>query len=195
MGVHAFADPVFDAQRVFRAVMNAFARPGTVHALGVKLAPPEGFDADLAALVLALADHETPVWLDPVLRTVAGAEDFVRFYTGAGVTRDASEAVFALVSAPEHLSALECFAQGTAEYPDRSTTIFIHVNTLADGAPLIMSGPGIPGQADLRAGSLPAGFVEAWADNHALFPCGVDLLLVSQGSLLGLPRSTQIKED
>ena len=29
-------------------------------------------------------------------------------------------------------------------------------------------------------------------DNHALFPCGVDLLLVAPGRLAGLPRSTHV---
>ncbi|MBP0573397.1 phosphonate C-P lyase system protein PhnH, partial [Mycobacterium tuberculosis] len=61
---HGFAAPVLDAQATFRAVLDALARPGTVMALTRPgLVPPPGLPAAAAAVLLALADRDTPVFL------------------------------------------------------------------------------------------------------------------------------------
>ncbi|MBL8584289.1 MAG: phosphonate C-P lyase system protein PhnH, partial [Rhizobiaceae bacterium] len=52
-----FAQPVFDAQAVFRAVMDAMARPGSVHAIGERATPPSPLLPATAAVALALCDH------------------------------------------------------------------------------------------------------------------------------------------
>ncbi len=69
----------------------------------------------------------------------------------------------------------EGFALGTPEYPDRSTTLAIQVDTLTEGGRLILSGPGIRVTSSLRAGGLPSDFVSRMQDIRALFPRGVDL--------------------
>ena len=42
-----------------------------------------------------------------------------------------------------------------------------------------------------RAGA--ADFWQAWADNHALFPCGVDVVFAAGSQLLALPRSIAVE--
>jgi alpha-D-ribose 1-methylphosphonate 5-triphosphate synthase subunit PhnH len=44
----------------------------------------------------------------------------------------------------------------------------------------------------LRAGSLPSDFEARLAGNRALFPRGVDLLLVAGHELAALPRTTVV---
>ena len=51
MPARAFTVPVFDAQRVFRAAMNALARPGTLQPLEADLRPPALLPKELAAPV------------------------------------------------------------------------------------------------------------------------------------------------
>ncbi len=75
-----FADPVRDAQACFRAVLDAMARPGTVRAVEAPAAPPPPLDRATAAVLLTLADADTPVWLDDGA-AVAGA--WVGFHCGA----------------------------------------------------------------------------------------------------------------
>jgi alpha-D-ribose 1-methylphosphonate 5-triphosphate synthase subunit PhnH len=55
-----------------------------------------------------------------------------------------------------------------------------------------LSGPGIQGTTGLRAGPLPENFVVRMQANRALFPLGVDLLLVSGNDLVALPRSVHV---
>ena len=187
-----FGDPVFDAQRAFRAVMNALARPGSVQPLGVVLDPPHGLSAGLAAVALTLADHEAPLWLDEGLSVRGDVVDFLRFHTGAAVVDDPAQAAFALVAEPAACPDFAQFVGGTLEYPDRSTTIVLAVQDLRAGAPLALCGPGIAERAVLAATPRPDGFVARWARNGALFPRGVDLIFATASEVVGLPRTTRI---
>jgi alpha-D-ribose 1-methylphosphonate 5-triphosphate synthase subunit PhnH len=194
MSIHAFTDPVFDAQRVFRAAMNALARPGTLQTLDADLRPPAQLPKELAALALAFADHETPLWLDAALAGSAEITDYLRFHTGAPIAKRPGDAAFALISDPANCPPLTGFTVGTPDYPDRSTTLLIAADTLRSSRVLTLRGPGISGTAVLRAEPLPPDFVDEWAANRALFPRGVDLLIASDGWLVGLPRSTEMNE-
>lgn len=190
----AFADPIFDAQRVFRAAMNALARPGSLQPIEAELTPPGAFPRELAALVLALADHETPLWLDAALAGSAEVIDYLRFHAGAPITAELDEAHFALVSDPALLPPLGRFATGTPEYPERSTTILIQADALHDDRGFTLSGPGIKGTSRLAVAGLDRAFADDWALNGAVFPLGVDVLFAAPGVLAGLPRTTAIGE-
>uniref|UniRef100_UPI001954D889 phosphonate C-P lyase system protein PhnH n=1 Tax=Klebsiella pneumoniae TaxID=573 RepID=UPI001954D889 len=67
----AYADPVHEAQQAFRAVMNALARPGTIQLVAGLAEAPAPLTPVAAAVVLALADFETSVFLDAPLSTDA----------------------------------------------------------------------------------------------------------------------------
>lgn len=187
-----FADAGTAAQVVFRVVMEAMARPGAVLPLATMLRPPAPLGAGAAAVVLALADYETPVWLGNSLSPSREVADWLRFHTGAPMTSDPLQAAFALVPDAAALPPFEAFARGSPEYPDRSTTLVIDVDGFDGPHPLTLSGPGIAGTCSFAPASLPADFVARWNANRALFPCGVDLLFVSAGGVAALPRSTRI---
>lgn len=188
-----FADPVFDAQAVFRAVMDAMARPGTVQAFPVLAAPPAPLSPGAAAVALALCDHDTPVWLDASLAASSAVKSWLGFHTGAPLARTPDEALFAIAALPGDLIALENFAQGTQEYPDRSTTLILQVRSLADGPGLVLQGPGIEKAAHCAPSPLPRHFVEQWKQNNQRFPRGVDVVLVAPDGVICLPRTTRIQ--
>jgi alpha-D-ribose 1-methylphosphonate 5-triphosphate synthase subunit PhnH len=187
-----FANPVQSSQIVFRAVMNAMARPGSVHTIAETVRAPSVMMSATAAVALALFDHDTPVWLDQDFASVADMASWLRFQTGAPLTADASQAAFALLAKGAAMPVFEAFALGTPEYPDRSTTLVVQVETLTAGDEFTLSGPGIQGASSLRAGTLPADFVARMQANRGLFPLGVDLLLVSGNDLVALPRSVHV---
>ncbi|MCT8974815.1 phosphonate C-P lyase system protein PhnH [Microbaculum marinisediminis] len=186
-----FAHPVFDSQAVFRRVMSAMASPGKVVELTAKTAPPPPLSRAAGALALTLFDHETPVWLDRDLAAAQAVSDWLRFHTGAPITQVPDEAAFALVSDPARMPALSAFGQGTADYPDRSTTLIVAVETLKDQNLITLRGPGIATTATLAPGPLPVGFADQLRANHAQFPRGVDLVFVCGDTLSALPRSTR----
>lgn len=187
-----FANPVQSSQAVFRSVMNAMSRPGSIHTIAETVKAPSMMMPATAAVALALFDHDTPVWLDQDFATEADMASWLRFQTGAPLTADASQAAFALIARGAAFPDFETFAPGTPEYPDRSTTLVVQVETLTAGEEIALSGPGIQGTSSLRAGALPQDFAARMQANRALFPLGVDLVLVSGSDLVALPRSVQI---
>ena len=89
---------------------------------------------------------------------------------------------------------LSGFALGTPEYPDRSTTLILQVETLADGRALTLSGPGIRETRGIAPQPLPGHFEMQWRENNALYPRGVDIILAAPDAVACLPRTTRIGE-
>jgi alpha-D-ribose 1-methylphosphonate 5-triphosphate synthase subunit PhnH len=187
----AFADPVLQAQSTFRAILDALARPGTVQPLRETVAAPAPLSAGAATVALTLCDHDTPVWLDAGLRANDVAE-WLRFHCGCPLVEHPREAAFAFAHDAENLPPFEAFNLGSAEYPDRATTIVLQVETFGGGTNFALEGPGIRGRTSCRAGPLPTDIAARLAANRALFPRGVDLMLVTQSAVAGLPRSVRI---
>ena len=178
-----FSDPVAEAQKTFRAVLEAISRPGTVVTAPALPTAPAPLTPVAAALLLALVDYESPLWLDAAARQPAVVE-YLRFHCGCPLVDDPARAAFALVAEPRAMPPLSAFHQGSDEYPDRSTTVIVQVPNLDGGDNWRLKGPGIRDQAILSAGH---------QDNHALFPRGIDLLFAAATQLAGLPRSTQLE--
>lgn len=183
-----FADPVAEAQATFRAVMDAMARPGRLHKVGERLMPPPPLDRAAAAVLLTLVDNETPLWVDDA---ALAARAWLAFHCGAAIVAAPAKASFALaLSLPD----LHSLPAGTHEEPEASATLILQVRALGTGARYRLAGPGLRDPAMLSADDLPARFVPAWRENHALFPCGVDLILCTGSTLTALPRSVSIEE-
>lgn len=189
-----FPDTVLDAQAIFRTVMDSMARPGSVQIAKAETQPPQPLSPTAAAIALTLCDNDTPIWLDPALRQTPTVASWLGFHAGAPLTDVPADAHFALVADPAALIALENFAQGTQEYPDRSTTMILQVASLSSGGRLILEGPGIEGSTAFAPTPLPRHFVEQWKQNRARFPRGIDLVLAAPEGIACLPRTTRIRE-
>ena len=188
-----FANPVFDSQTAFRAIMDALANPGTPRKLPHTPSTQGPLKADLASILLALSDQDTPVWLAQSLRSEP-LSAFIAFHSAAPIVSEPGRAAFALVGHAGELPALDQFNPGTQEYPDRSTTIMLAIEALSGGPERIIRGPGIKDHGHFSPVGLPDDFVAQWAANRELFPRGIDLLLVADGQVIGLPRTTRIAE-
>ncbi len=139
-----FSDKVLSAQATFRSVMNAMARPSSVHRVAALAGAPGAMMRGTAAIALTLFDHDTPVWLE------------------------------------------------SNEYPDRSTTLILQVESLTQGPPLELRGPGINGAAMLQATIQPADLFERLEINRTLFPRGIDVMLVADDAIAAMPRTTRL---
>ena len=187
-----FADKVLSAQSTFRSVMDAMARPGSIQRIAVATGAPSPLMRGAAAIALTLFDHDTPVWLDAAMSETADVTKWLKFHTGAPVIADSSICSFALIGDPRALPALDRFAFGSNEYPDRSTTLILQVGSLTEGSRFELRGPGIDGSAVLQATIEPADLFERLGINAALFPRGIDVVLVADDAIVAIPRTTRL---
>ncbi|SDI20714.1 alpha-D-ribose 1-methylphosphonate 5-triphosphate synthase subunit PhnH [Arthrobacter subterraneus] len=186
-----FAQPVRDAQKVFRAVLKALAGPTAPQRIDVEIHPPAPLGAAAGAIVLALCDDQTPVWLDPALRASGDVVPWISFHTGARFVDHVGEALF-VVASPANAPRLAELGQGSDEEPHRSATLILDAQETRGGTTLTASGPGIRDTAEWDGAGLPAGFLLQWQENRALFPRGVDVIVAAGSTVRGLPRTTAL---
>ncbi len=179
-----FADAPLEAARAFRAAMGAMARPGRIETLD-GATPPAPLSPAAGALILTLCDPDTPVHLAGA-HDVPAVRDWIAFHTGAPAA--GAEAAEFAVGDWGALQPLDRYRIGTAEYPDRSTTLIVEMTRLETSGALLR-GPGIRDSAWL---SLPG--VDAFRRNAALFPLGRDFFFTCGDKVAALPRSTQVED-
>ena len=134
------------------------------------------------------------VWLGQDLARDEDVRGWLSFQTGAPLAKLPSEATFAVAVNAAALPSLSSFALGTQEYPDRSTTLILQVETLTDGEALTLRGPGIKDTETLAPHPLPGHFDMQWRENTALYPRGIDIILAAPDAVACLPRTVRIGE-
>ena len=188
-----FDNPVLQSQAMYRDLLGAMACPGRIvecaHALNV----PAPLWPTTAAAALTLLDFDTPLWLDPAAASVQSLVDYFRFHCGCPIVEASGNAAFAVISDPAQMPSLDVFAEGSEEYPDRSTTLLIQVERLDDSRGVVLRGPGIENKQTLQGKGLPGGFWQQVQENHARFPRGVDIVFCAEDRIAALPRSTQVE--
>ena len=187
-----FADKVLSAQTTFRSVMDAMARPGSVQQVVAAVGTPGPMMLGTAAIALTLFDHDTPIWLDAKFSETTEVAKWLKFHSSAPVVADSSIASFALICDGSAFPDLDRFAFGSNEYPDRSTTLILQVESLTHGRDYRLSGPGIDGTALLRATISPNDLFDRLAINAALFPRGIDVVLVADDVMVAIPRTARL---
>lgn len=199
-GSVAGVDPrTIGTQQTFRVALAAMTTPGRIlqltwdPELSHDLAGPDRW---LAALLLALADHEVSVAFDLGGRSGVFAGEIGR-WTRAGVA-DAEAADMVVVDAATMAPGLPArLRRGSLQYPDDSALLIIQVERLAasggEGVALDLSGPGVDGRIGFLVTGLSDGVIASRDLAVSQYPTGIDLLLVDrEGRITGIPRTSAV---
>ncbi|GAA0690499.1 phosphonate C-P lyase system protein PhnH [Marinobacterium maritimum] len=190
--IAGFADPVQASQQVFRAALKAMSEPGTLMQIDYVEQAPKGLDLSTWQLALSLLDPDTPVWLSPALASSDAVISNLRFHCQCPLVDNPSDADFAIALHSE-LPLLAELNWGTAEYPDRSTTLMVQVPALSEEAHWTLSGPGIEHTRTLRIAGLSEPFRSDLIRSRQRFPLGIDTFWCCDNRLTALPRTTSIQ--
>ncbi|GAB3300770.1 phosphonate C-P lyase system protein PhnH [Epidermidibacterium keratini] len=174
-----------EAQQTFRACLDAFAHPG--RPIPIDRSPLPATVPAAYLPLLALTDLMSPI---AALDDNALISE-LSIVTGAPIGALAEARWVASTSTPDS-AALRRLNPGTALYPERGAVLCQQVDGFEPTDRVLeLDGPGIAGTARISLDLLDDAVLEARA---ALvdYPCGIDLLLVSDEAILGIPRTTHI---
>jgi alpha-D-ribose 1-methylphosphonate 5-triphosphate synthase subunit PhnH len=198
-------DRVFDAQQVFRCILDAMARPGKVNLLPVTgLCPPGGWCSRVAAVAFTLLDRE-------VAFCVLGGEteeitNYLAVNTGSRPVQ-VEAADFIIAPGREAIPGLALAGRGTLEHPDGGATVIIIIDEILfdgeipaasehRGLAVTLSGPGIPGHRRLLFRGLHPSYLEHFKVLNREYPQGVDWIIVAgDGRVACLPRTTTVHRE
>ena len=171
------ADPGHDAQRLFRAVLDAFAHPGRITSLPDPPAGPGAVSPATAAYLLTLVDRDTPLWLAPEFDVPARPRLRALPYRRADRGRSRRGGL------RRAGARRRCIARRLRHRHRPLSRPLGHPGDRGAGARAGTArrwrGPGIAGEIAVAVGGLGADFWQEWAANHALFPCGVDIVFTA----------------
>ena len=183
-----FSDPIHDSQRTFRALLDASSRPAKVFNITSDLTTPTGLTLACATACLTLLDLDVQVWLQPGF--APEVKDWLLFHTGCQFTEQPEKSDFALIHELPSLSQLFSFHQGTAEQPETATTLLIQVESWQGGQPVILTGH-VNFDKHIITPKLPNYFWDFWTKNNQVYPLGIDVFLLAENTVMGLPRTAK----
>lgn len=191
---------LFQAQSIFRLLLRAMARPGSVVELSDLEIYSPARNKYPFLILFTLLDHEVGF---AVLDSKANADDkaLSEYISANTASRDLSieEADFVLIFGGASKGALWRMRRGSLEYPDESATILCDVERIEEGfSPqslhLELSGPGIPSRRTVSIEGADQDLFVELAEVNQEFPLGVDAIFSDRmGRVVCLPRSTEVK--
>lgn len=196
-------DWCFDAQAIFRCLMEGLAFPGKLILMPrLSLSPPEPRMKYVMGALFTLLDQEVSFCVRGRDSDQAKeASHYIQINTNSS-EKSLEEADYVLfLSAPE--GEIRRVKRGTLEEPHKSASVFYLVQILSEGVTsaenagvsLQLSGPGIRGIRRINIVGIAPAELDSWMEIRREYPLGIDIYLISEaGHLCGLPRSTKIEK-
>ncbi|WP_367025716.1 phosphonate C-P lyase system protein PhnH [Methylococcus sp. ANG] len=168
-------------QALFRCLLDAMTRPGTVHEAADLIERGELYRAVLAVLVdgavtLGDASGSLPQSDWPFLEAREVTPEQADFVLCDGARGPDFEP-----------------RVGDLPNPERGATLVLRVARVGEGPlRLQLSGPGVEHRRELAVSGLVPAWIEARRGWNAAFPLGVDWILADSERLVALPRTTRV---
>lgn len=178
-------DPIWQAdiqQRHFRQVLEVMSRPGLCQTM--QALPQTG---SVALSVLAtLLDAEVSL-ADPY--ELLRADDWLMLQARPALTEQADYILCRGEVVPDFMP-----KSGTLASPELSATVILLVDSLEAGdVQLRLSGPGIKDSKTLAIAGIDPSWIVQRDEWNAAFPLGVDMILIGDGKIAALPRTTKVE--
>lgn len=187
-------DVVHDIQKVYRKVLNAMSRPGTIENVrdvedkfNINM---ECYRSTYLIMLMVLDGEESFCIKD----NEDVARDVTRLTGAKNKASKDADYIFVLNSFKDVNSVLKSAKIGTLIDPQKSATIIVEVDSINNDSKYVLKGPGIKTESNLSV-SLNNDWVNARDDKNKEYPLGIDMIFTDKsGNIACIPRTTKIKE-
>jgi alpha-D-ribose 1-methylphosphonate 5-triphosphate synthase subunit PhnH len=192
-------DAVFDAQKSFRLLLDAFSHPGTIYSFDhFEFNQPNELYKSNVIIALSLFDNNISFHASSSYNL--NVENYLHLNASAKI-ENIETADYVFLNGQNDISNLidQCKI-GDLLYPEKNATIILAVNTISNDkiqqfdCQINLSGPGIQTTKNLYIKGLNLANLETIKSLNAEFPLGVDLILTDAfEKITVIPRSIQIE--
>lgn len=197
-------DSVHDTVDIYRKLLHAMARPGTIGEIGRSAGKlTESLPEHRVALALAVTLLDADVRFAVEMASGKALEAAISLKTySKPANPPQADYLFADGGLPESAirSLLPQLAVGTLLQPELAATLIVSVQELSPATPedatIAISGPGIRDQGFVGIRGLSPVWLSERDRANREYPLGIDLILFDGlGRLCALPRTTEIREE
>jgi alpha-D-ribose 1-methylphosphonate 5-triphosphate synthase subunit PhnH len=187
--------PCRDSQSIYRTLLAAAGRPGTLHWVQGTNATEEQHHL-FFQITTCLIDHEVTFSLTDHWREVMGRQ--IAQLTGSRLV-DWDQADFVIVNGGSSRGRIQKAQRGSLAYPDRGATVVYCIEDEDKIDPINnsrvrLSGPGIQHPMPPQLEGLTVEEYRLLREVNSSYPLGVDAFVIKGNhSIMGLPRSTRIE--
>jgi len=165
-------------QAAFRQIMNCFAYPGRVSVLETEA------EHALPLLLATLVDREVSL-ADP--QALLDEDEHRRLGAYRASSEKAQFVLYPGQCPPDFVPSL-----GSLENPEQGATLILIADSLAAGARMHLSGPGIRDETAVCIQGIDPTWWQKREQWNSSFPMGVDMIVLAGRQVLGLPRTTRL---
>lgn len=195
-------DEVFDSQKIFRSLMDGMSRPGKVIKLGSHSFTlfPDGFNPFVLSVLKTLCDNNVSVAIGRA--DTAEWHRYLEINTGA-VACQLNESDYVVFQGEKYDEDFSLLNPGSVEFPEDSATAVISVTHITAAQKtscqdpycyIRMAGPGIKDKNFVGVLDLDWKYINTFSETNAIFPLGIDVILVDQeGNIVCIPRTTKVE--
>ncbi|MEM7109901.1 MAG: phosphonate C-P lyase system protein PhnH [Bacteroidota bacterium] len=186
-------DEVFEAQEHFRIIMDAMARPGSIHKLDGGIEELEGVNKATCLVAFTLLDSNVTFYQ----RFSETFDEYLILNTSSSPAQ-AEQADFLFLNGNEEMDqVIEQAKEGDPEYPEKGAFLIIQVAKISyerfnNSHEVILNGPGVKAEQPIYLEGIEKSILEIIKEKNVEYPLGVDTLLTDpRGNTVGIPRSNQ----
>ncbi len=189
--LHQF-DMVFDAQKMFRSILEAVSNPGTIINICEYSNKLYGDYKTLLSVASAILDNEVSF---NTCNDLCLYSDIISLTLSKEAQLDKADYVFITDVSKNKIGEIIKHAKyGTLKDPHKSATIIISVDEIIGIVNSTISGPGINIAKELHITSYIDEVISARDSLFYEYPTGIDLIFVCKnGDIMAIPRKTKIE--
>lgn len=187
-------DMVFDCQKIFKSVMNAMAKPGTIFSIKEQSNKLAEEDKVPLALAITFMDNRSALYVE-------GNDELlsvIREKTIA-VKSTLEKADFIIAPGVEmaedyNVQLLDSAKLGTLPEPHKSAMVIVGLQSFDGDRSLVFEGPGIKERKKVVLPEAGISWMCRRAEQNYEFPCGTDILFYTEdGEIMGIPRTLKVE--